>query len=241
MCTVPNHTPSIIFQIKFSNMPRFLVRAVLTVLVFLMVSSCMSYDATNNTYYESAWCVVQGKGSQIALVTDERVILKPTESLDSVRFKAGDRYKVIYIPLGSQDHDASVLGAKQVEITNLQPVLVENTIQRTVFTGLVNDPVWVNTDPFFGGGFLNFDFQFYSTETGIKHGIHLLQDSLVNRKLYLRFGHDANGDSKVKIASALASFPITSLQHTSEADSLIVLMKGVNFYKSYRFALRDTL
>ena len=222
-------------------MRLFKVHAVLMVLVLLTASSCMSYDATNYTYYESEWCVVQGKGSQMALVTDDKVILKPSESLDSMRFKAGDRYRVVYIPLGNQGTYSTVSGAKQVQVTNFQPVLVEDVLQRTQFNGLVADPVWMNTDPFFGGGYLNFDFQFYSTETGIKHGIHLLQDSLVNRKLYVRFGHDANGDAQGKTSSALASFPISSIKHASDADSMIITMKEVYNYQSYRFALKDTL
>lgn len=222
-------------------MVRINVQTVLLVLVLATVTSCMSYDLTNNTYYESAWCVVQGKGSQIALITDDKDLLKPSESLDSVRFKAGDRYRVVYIPLGTQGSYSTVSGAIQVEITNFQPVLVEDIVQRNAYTGLVNDPVWVNSNPFFGGGFLNFDFQFYSSETGIKHGIHLLQDSLVNRKVYMRFGHDANGDSRSKIASALASFPTNSILQASQADSLIILMKGELRDHSYRLALRDTL
>jgi hypothetical protein len=222
-------------------MVRLPVQTVLLVLILSAASSCMNYDMTNNTYYESAWCVVQGKGSQSVLLTDEKVVLKPSESLDSVRFKSGDRYRVVYIPLGTQGVYSTLSGAIQVEITNFQPVLVEDIIVHNQFNGTVNDPVWVHTEPFFGGGYLNFDFQFYSSEKGIKHGIHLLQDSLVNRKLYLRFGHDANNDTKGKTASALASFPTSSLQHVSEADSLVILMKGETLYHSYRFALRDTL
>lgn len=222
-------------------MRRFKSCSALLALVLLITTACSSEDLSNYTYYDSAWCVVYGKGSQMALVTDNKGILRPSEALDSTRFKAGDRYRVVYIPLGNSEYYTVTSGAKLVEITNFQPVLVEEVIQRTNFNGAVNDPVWVNADPFFGGGYLNFDFSFYSSETGIKHGIHLLQDSLVNRKLYLRFGHDANNDTNSKTASALASFPIRSLKNYDLADSLIIQMRNVVKLNTYRLALRDTI
>lgn len=218
-------------------MLRFNSYSILLVLALLATPSCMNEDLSNHTYYESAWCVVQGRGSQMAFFTDGKDILKPSESLDSTRFKAGDRYRVFYIPLGNQSYYSTVSGAKLVEITNFQPVYVEDIMMHATYHGSVNDTVWLNAAPFFGGGFLNLDFQFYSSETEIKHGIHLLQDSLVNRKLYLRFGHDAKGDAKGNAASALASFPTNSLQHASDADSLIILIQD----DVRRLALKDTL
>jgi hypothetical protein len=194
-----------------------------------------------HTLYQSDWCVVQGKGSQMALVTDEAELLKPTESLDSTRFKAGDRYRIIYIPLGMQGSYTSATESQLVEVTSYQPVLVEDILQRATVVGTYNDPVWVNLDPFFGGGYLNFDFRFYSTETTIKHGIHLIQDSTVNKKIYVRFCHDANGDGTDKTASALASFPIRGLKNPNHADSLIVVMKTLTKFHTVRFALRDTI
>jgi len=222
-------------------MPKYFGYSALLVLAMLTATSCMDSNLSENTYYESAWCVVQGRGNQIALVTDANEILKPSESLDSVRFKSGDRYRVFYIPLGNQSTYSTVSGTKLVEITNLQPVYVEGIRMREAFIGTVNDPVWLNEDPFFGGGFLNFDFQFYSSDTGIKHGIHLLQDSLVGRKLYLKFGHDANGDAKTITTSALASFPTSSLKQASDADSLIIWIRDEVTSHSYRLALKDTL
>lgn len=223
-------------------MLRFNSYSILLVLALLATPSCMNEDLSNHTYYESAWCVVQGRGSQMAFFTDGKDILKPSESLDSTRFKAGDRYRVFFIFLGGQGSYSTVSGAKLVEISNLQPVFVENVMLHHNFTGAVNDPVWLNNDqPFFGGGFLNFDFQFNSSDSGIKHDIHLLQDSLVNRKLYLRFGHDDNGDVTDKTTSALASFPTKSLKQASDADSLIVLWRDENSDHSYRMALKDTL
>jgi len=221
-------------------MPKFKCYSVLLVLVLLTATACSVDNLSNNTYYESAWCVVQGRGSQIALVTDQKVILKPSESLDSTLYKAGDRYRVIYITLGNQAYYSTTSNAKLVKIAGeLQPVLVEDIIQHSSFSGSVNDPVWLNADPFFGGGFLNFDFQFRTSHTG--HGIHLLQDSLVNRKLYLRFGHHANGDVNGSLESALASFPTTGLQNAADADSIIILSQGDIRFQSYRLALRDTL
>ena len=211
--------------------------SLLLVLALLATPSCMNEYLGNNTSFESAWCVVQGRGSQMAFFSDNKDILKPSESLDSTRFKAGDRYRVFFVFLG----DKTVSGAKLVEIANLQPVFVENVMFHRNFTGAVNDPIWLNDQPFFGGGFLNFDFQFYSSDTGIKHDIHLLQDSMVDRKLYLRFGHDDNGDVTNKTASALASFPTKSLKQASDADSLIILLRDVNSDHSYRMALKDTL
>jgi len=215
--------------------------SIVLLLALLTTTSCSKEDLSNNTYYESAWCVVQGKGSQLVFVADNKDLLKPSESLDSNLYKAGERYRVFYISLGNQSTYSAVSGAKLVEITNLQPVFVENVMMHAAYNGSVNDPVWLNVDPFFGGGFLNLDFHFDSSDPLTKHGIHLLQDSLVNRKLYLRFGHDAKGDAKVNTASALASFPTNSFQRAPEADSLIVFVHGNVGFRSYRLALKDTL
>ena len=223
-------------------MPKIHSYSVLLVLAMLSATACSDGNMSSNTYYESAWCVVQGRGSQISLVTDQKDILKPSESLDSTQYKAGDRYRVIYITLGNQGYYPTSSGAKLVKITGEpQPVLVEDVIQHGSFTGSVNDPVWLNAKPFLGGGFLNFDFQFRNSHTGIKHGIHLLQDSLVNRKLYLKFGHHANSDVTGSFESALASFPTSGLQNASDADSLIILLQGDTHLQNYRLALRDTL
>jgi NigD-like C-terminal beta sandwich domain len=223
-------------------MSRIYSCSVLLVLALLCATSCSNEEMSNYTYYESAWCVVQGRSNQISLVTDQKDILKPSESLDSTQYKAGDRYRVIYITLGNQGYYSTSSGAKLVKITGEpQPVLVEDVIQHGSFTGSVNDPVWLNAKPFLGGGFLNFDFQFRNSHTDVKHGIHLLQDSLVNRKLYLKFGHHANGDVSGSLESALASFPTSGLQNASDADSLIILSQGDIRLQNYRLALRDTL
>lgn len=210
------------------------------VLALFTTPSCSDQYMGNYTAFESAWCVVQGKGNQMAFFTDNKDILKPSQSLDSTRFKAGDRYRLFFIFLGNQGSYSSS-SAKLVEIENLQPVFVADVLLRSHFNGTVNDPVWLNDKPFFGGGYLNFDFQFHSSDSGIKHGIYLLQDSLVNRKMYLRFAHDNNGDESNKAASALASFPTKSLNQASYADSLIIKWRDEYGFNSYRIALKDTL
>lgn len=223
-------------------MSKFNSCSFLLALALVTATSCSNEDMNNYTYYESAWCLVQGRGNQISFLTDEKVVLKPSELLDSTLYKAGDRYRVLFITLGSQGTYAMASGAKLVKLAGEpQPVLVENIIQRDDFVGAVNDPVWLSAEPFFGGGFLNFDFQFRASHNGMKHAIHLLQDSLVNRKLYLRFGHHANGDVVGTMESALASFPTASLLSASDADSLVVLLQGDVRIQSYRLALRDTL
>lgn len=223
-------------------MSKFNSCSFLLVLALFTATSCSDEDMNNYTYYESAWCLVQGKGNQISFLTDEKVILKPSESLDSTLYKAGDRYRVLFITLGGQGANTMASSSKLIKIAGEpQPVLVDDIIQHENFIGVVNDPVWLSSDPFFGGGFLNFDFQFRASRNGIKHGIYLLQDSLVNRTLYLRFGHHANGDVTGSLESALASFPTASLMHTSVADSLVVVLQGDIRIQSYRMSLRDTL
>jgi hypothetical protein len=223
-------------------MPKFNGYSILLVLALLTSTACTNDGMNDYTNYESAWCIVQGRGSQISFITDQKDILMPTESLDSIKYKLGDRFRVLYITLGNQAYYSTASSAKVVKIAgDPQPVLVEDVFQHAAFTGVVNDPIWLNSNPFFGGGFLNFDFQFRTSHAGIKHAIHLIQDSLVNRKLYLRFGHHANGDVTGSLESALASFPTAGLKQTSEADSLIILMKGDIRLQSYRIALKDTL
>ncbi|HET9570833.1 MAG TPA: NigD-like C-terminal domain-containing protein [Bacteroidales bacterium] len=223
-------------------MPKFYGYSILSVLALFFATGCTNEDLSNNTYYESAWCVVQGRGSQISLLTDQKDILKPTESLDSAHFQAGDRYRVLYITLGNQANYSTVSGSKLVKISGVpQPVLVSDVIQHSLFSGSIMDTVLLNDKPFLGGGFLNFDFKFRASNSVIKHGIYLLQDSLVHRKMYLRFGHHANNDVTGPLESALASFPISSLKHASDADSLIISLLGDTKFQNNRVALKDTL
>lgn len=169
-------------------------------------------------------CVVKELGNQsLYLLSDEGNILYPSSSLDSVKIKAGQRYRVTYkIMVG----DASKQEETVIQVAGMQPVLIKDAVSRVLFSGTINDQVWLVSKPRFGGDYLNFEFSFGYSNTNIKHGIHLVQDSTTHENdvdiIYLTFGHDANGDSFQYKTSQLVSFPLTSIAGIHGTDSLIV-------------------
>jgi hypothetical protein len=221
-------------------MNRFRPHCVLLIAAMLSAVSCSNEDMGDVRTYESDWCVVQGRGDQLNFQADDGDILKPTQSLDSSLFLSGDRYKVFYIPMGNVGTYTTVSGGILIEVENLQPVLVKDIVQADAFNSIANDPVGLNEKPFFGGDFLNFDFNFNYQNERIQHGIHLIQDSLVNRIWYLRFGHQANGDLPTLSTSALASFPVSSMQNRYLADSLVIFVLD-DPNSPYGISLKDTI
>jgi hypothetical protein len=207
-------------------------------LVGIFTTSCSKEDMNDYTHHESDWCVVQGRGSKLCFLADDQEILKPLEPLDSMRFLAGDRYWVYYVPIDT----IGALTGTLVQLENYQPVVVKDAVMAGSFSGSINDIIWLNEDPFFGGGFLNMDFSYSRSGPDSEHGIHLLQDSISHRKIYMRFGHNAKGDSPVSTATALISFPISSINYRSVADSLVIrVLETMNAPISYTIALKDTL
>jgi hypothetical protein len=189
---------------------------------------------------QSDWCVVCGRGDFLYFVSDDEEILRPDETLDSLMFQAGDRYKIYYMNLEGDGLYPNRDG-KDIKLEEFEPVLVKNIVTAEVngYTDLVR----LNRTPFFGGGYLNLDFSYGLTLTsGILHQLQLVQDSTRGRILQLRFVHNAKGDLPRQAESALMSFPLASLRDKSQADSLYIrVSERADRVKIYRLALRDTL
>ena len=179
-------------------------------------------------------CIVKENGDKsLYLMTDDGNVLFPSSSLDTTTYKSGQRFRVTYIKLEGK---TSSEGEAIVDIKQMLPVLIKNAVSRSLFSGSVNDPVWLNYKPWFGGGYLNFEFSFDSGLTSeIQHEVQLIQDSTVqvgtSRKIYLTFGHNANGDVSSEKVTALVSFPSGSISELNQADSLIVgVLEGSKRY-----------
>jgi len=205
-------------------------RNVLLVLLLALTISC----SQDETMFMVELCTVKEKGDKsLYLLSDDGNVLFPSSSMDVSTYQSGQRFRVTYIKMEGK---TSSEGESIVDIKQMLPVLIKDVLSRDLFTGSVNDPLWLIYRPWFGGGFLNFEFSFGSgVSTDIQHEVQLIQDSTVQvgatRKIFLTFGHDANGDVSEKNVTALVSFPLTSISDFSQADSLIVgVLEGSKRY-----------
>jgi hypothetical protein len=223
---------------------RTVLSSLLGILLLTITTvSCTDGDFSENSF-EADFCVVKGQGSWMFLLTDGGSLLYPTESLDT-SISPGDRFVVTYVSLSKSEYSSDQQGYT-VRVVNLQPVLVKDVNLSTDDVPVAaNDLVWVVNSPFFGGGYLNFEFKYMYSDLSIKHGIYLMQDSIRNRSIYLRFTHEANGDAAISTASALASFPLSSISGMADADSLVIQSRGGSQSSprtiTYSIALADTL
>jgi len=205
-------------------------RCLLLVLLLALTISC----SQDETLFMVELCTVKEKGDKsLYLLSDDGNVLFPSSSMDVSTYQSGQRFRVTYIKMEGK---TSSEGESIVDIKQMLPVLIKDVVSGDLFTGSVNDPLWLIYRPWFGGGFLNFEFSFDSgASTDIQHEVQLIQDSTVqvgaSRKIFLTFGHNANGDVSEKSVTALVSFPLTSISDFGQADSLIVgVLEGSKRY-----------
>lgn len=209
----------------------------LLIVLFFTLMSCSNYVDD----YQSKWCVVQGTGQNLRFLADDGTVLKPSEPLDTANFKVGDRYRVLYMLLGTTSYYSTSSVAQLVEIEHLQRVLVKNINTGDSLKLMHSDPISINQYPFIGGGFLNFDFNFEFYNYNVKHSIELVQDTLVGRVCRMRFLHLAKNDYGPNLAAALVSFPIRTIDR-SQTDSLVVeVMQYDDQIRAFRIALDDSI
>jgi len=209
----------------------------LLAVICLLATSCSQGDYEMGTSYEVTFGVVKERGDhKLYLYSDGGLSLFPSTSLDSINFKVGERYRVTYVRMNgyyTSDKEASI------NVSDMQRVLVKDAVPVSDFSGLLKDPIWVMNKPWFGGGYLNFEFSFSFSDSKIKHGIYLVQDSIgMDNKIYMTFGHDANGDLPQNTTIALASFPLKSISRIDTADSLIICVPKSNAAKVYKLAVK---
>ena len=212
------------------------------ILLIFLACSCSNTE----TSYLVELCVVKERGDQsLYLLSDEGHILNPSSSLNAEKYVAGQRFRVTYIKMEggvSLSKDESV-----IDIKYMLPVLIKDAVSAKDFTDKkINDPIWLVSQPWPGGGYLNFEFVYGRTDATVKqHGIYLVQDSLVHKlnryKIYLTFGHDANKDASSSKVTALASFPLNSITDIQRADSLIIHVLEGTKENIYKLAVTDVI
>lgn len=200
-------------------------------------------DDPNNTVHYSDWCLVQGKSNALFFLNDKDQILIPNQTLDSTYFTAGYRCYVTYAELGISTFYSAVKPGKRIDVATIQPVFVEKSLKASLYTGRTADPVTVYPSPNIGGGFLNLIFGFKTSTGAIKHAVHLLQDSVSSsgKCVYVRLVHDAKGDTGASDISAIASFPLGSMDGVRGADSLIIRYLDGTKMKRYAVAFEDSI
>lgn len=211
---------------------------------FLMLSlliSCSTYEGGGDyRYTQSKWCTLERYGSFRCFLADDSTILQPSIPIDTVQFKIGNRYKVYYQSLGSGGSYTLGSSSKLVLIEVVIPVLTKSV--ELSYSGSNDDPVTFNEKPFIGGGFINLDFGYYKETSTINHDFYLIEDSVVQRKAYMRFVHNAFGDRPVSKLLRLASFPLADISQLSSVDSLVIQYKVQEGEQaSFNVALRDSL
>jgi hypothetical protein len=205
--------------------PLFLNKSILLCLFIILAEACSQEDYSLKTNYVVSLCVVKESSNQnLYLLSDQGTVLYPSSSLEAET--SGQRYRVTYKIMegASSKQDETAV----VSISNMEPVLIKKVVSRTSFAGTMNDFVWLECNPWSGGGYLNFEFIFDYSNSNIRHSIYLVQDSTGNagQNVYLTFGHDANGDTSKYETTALASFPFSSIPGIQKADSLIIKVLG---------------
>jgi hypothetical protein len=206
------------------------------IVLFFGLMSCSNYVDD----YQSKWCMVQGVATNLYFLADDGEVLKPSNSIDTVFCKSGERYRVLYMSLGTTSYYSGNSRAELVEVESLQRVLVKNINTGDSLKSIHGDPISINQPPFIGGGFLNFDFNFEYNNIDIQHSVELVQDTLDGSVCRMRFLHLAKSDYGSHQATALVSFPIRTYD-CSVIDSLVVeVLQYDNQLRTYRIALNNS-
>jgi len=202
------------------------------VILFLLVCSC----SNDETSYQTEFCVIEERGDQsLYLHSDSGYDLNPSSSLDATIYEAGQRFRVTYIEMGTTK---TLTDTKLIDVVDMLPVKIFKTLKSESQS---NDPVWLVSNPWISGGFLNFEFSFGYQNSDKKHGIYLVKDSLVQGakggKIYLSFRHDANKDGSSVMATAFASSSLILITDYQDIDSLIINVKEGIQNKRYSLGL----
>lgn len=202
-------------------------------LLLILICSC----GNDETSYQTKFCVVQERGDNtLYLHSDDGQDLNPISSLNPSIYEEDQRFRVTYIEMEGNKTLTAETGIEVVEMLPVKLITVGHADKS------FNDPIWLVVQPWIGGGFLNFEFTFNYARPEIKHGIFLVQDSLVQEpeggKIYLSFKHDSNEDGSSLQATAFASAPLSSISGLEKADSLIVSVQEGRVKTKYRLAVK---
>jgi len=194
---------------------------ILVVSTFLF--SCQSDEFSMNTDYKSGLCSVRA-GQSMFLLSDDGLTLNPVSSDDLKGFIDGERVLVTYNVVSEGDNNFK--GSFKIKIYDIQSVPILEVVDRNELALNINDPVWLLSKPWIGGGFINIEFSFGHSNLNIKHDIFMVYDGseTVNGKnfIYLTFGHNAKSDPSTTTSPAFTSVRIGSIKEVEKADSLIV-------------------
>jgi len=222
-------------------MRDFCINKSFFLLLFVLLSgACSQGDYSMQTEYLVDFCVVKERGSQsLYLASDAGRILTPSSSLDLTDSKVGQRYRVTYINIGGGQYSVS---ETVIKVIDMQPVFTENVMPLSQFPTGLKDPLSFISEPWQGGGYLNFEFSFRFSDQAIIHSIHLIQDSIVSRAskklIYLSLVHDAAGDKLLENSALIfKSFPLNTVSGIEKSDSLIITALRENELKPMVFRL----
>ncbi|MCK9310697.1 MAG: hypothetical protein M0P26_00300 [Bacteroidales bacterium] len=203
-------------------------------MALVMIVYACNQDEVNYTVELCDVYEETGNGT-LYLISDAGNTLNTSTALDTA-YKPGQRFKVTYIKL---EGDNVLKNEATIEVKFMMPVIVKDAVTSSSCKEIFADPLWLIDKPWYGGGYLNFEFSYRKNDAiKIMHDTRLVQDSLAHRKIYMTFGHNAHGDISKKSVTALVSFPLISIPDLPLADSLILnVLEGSN-KKVYKLAAR---
>jgi hypothetical protein len=190
-------------------------------LLFVSCDSPLDNPKTVETSFNSELCVVK-TGQQGHLLNDDGVILNPvsTEILDG--FTNDDRVLVTYNVVEKFQNSNSV------KVYDIQRVPVLDVLGMNDLVVNINDPLWLRSSPWLGGGYINLEFSFGRSDLNIKHGIYMVQHETENYNgktiINLQFGHNAKSDPAKKTSIAFTSVRLSSIKDIDKADKLVILV-----------------
>jgi len=210
--------------------------------ILIIIISCTLFNACtidhfdSGNYYTSALCTVKTTNQTLCLENDEGITLIPYYSEDLKGYKEGERVFVTYnyVKSSSTSTPSTTLS---IMIYDIQAIPVINIQKREELAYAVNDPVWLISKPWYGGGFINIEFDFRHSSLDLQHTVHMLYDKTetVNGKkvLYLIFGHNAKNDPKRTKSPAFVSVRTNNSSYLNQVDSIVISVKEGYSWKDY--------
>lgn len=202
-------------------------------LLFVSCDPTINDQKVETTIY-SELCVVR-TAQQGYLLNDNGAILNPVSLNVLAGFTNDDRVLVTYNIVEKLQNSNSV------KIYDIQRVPVLDVLGPNDLVVNINDPLWLRSNPWLGGGYINLEFGYGRSDLNIKHSIYMVQQETEyydgKTIIHLQFGHNAKSDPAKKTSIAFTSVRLSSIKNIDKADRLVILVNEGTKKSTYNIAL----
>ncbi len=203
-------------------------------LLFVSCDSALDPGPKVETSISSELCVVK-TAQQGYLLNDDGLILNPVSSDILGGFANDDRVLVTYNVVEKLQNSNSV------KVYDIQRVPVLDVLGPNELVVNINDPLWLRSNPWLGGGYINLEFAYGRSDLNIKHSIYMVQHETEyydgKTIIHLQFGHNAKSDPAKKTSIAFTSVRLSSIKDIDKADKLVILVNEGTKKTTYNVTL----